>query len=612
MDLFNTTDNTKDLHHRLGYLLVGIAVIFVLLLSRTWYLQIIKGRFYQEQSKNNRVRVVYIQPQRGRILDRNGELVVNNVASFNLYIVMEDVPDPKALLDRLSGMISLDRAELERRIANRKNNVPYMPVKIKEGLSLKEVALVESHRLELAGVQMEVEPQRNYLYGPLAAHLLGYVGEVSPGQLKDPDYEGAPPGMTVGQNGVEDAFDPHIRGKVGLKEIEVDALGHEIKTLRVVDPARGNDLFLTIDLRLQKMAEAALEGETGSIVALDPRNGEILALASHPSFDPNQLSRSLTPAEWERLSQDPRHPLTNRAIQGQYPPGSTYKLVVSAAALDTREVTPETSITCQGGMQFGRRFYRDWKRGGHGVVDLHRALVESCDVYFYEVGRRLGIERLADYSARFGLGQATGVELTSEKSGSIPSTEWKRRVKGEPWYPGETLSASIGQGFITVTPLQLANLMGTVAVSGERYQPLLIKALRDRESGKLYEFPPVKIGQVDLPEAIFRTIQKALVGVVTETGGTGRGAQSALAVIGGKTGTAQVVEAKPGVETKSLPKKLQDHAWFVAFAPAEDPRIAVVVLIENGGHGGETAAPPAKRIIEEFLKNDRAKTHQQL
>jgi penicillin-binding protein 2 len=441
---------------------------------------------------------------------------------------------------------------------------------------------------------------------------LGYVGEISPAELLEAENSDVLPGTSVGQNGIEKTYDTHIRGEVGQKIIEVDAGGHEMKVLRVQEPTSGNDIYLTIDLDVQKTAEEALGTDAGTIVAINPRNGEILALASHPAFDPNQLSRNLSPADWEALASDPGHPLTNRATQGQYPPGSTFKLVVSSAALESKEITPDEQINCTGGMFFGRRVYKDWKRGGHGLMDLHSAIVQSCDVFFYEVGRRVGIDRLADFSFRYGLGQPTGIELTSEKSGNIPTPQWKIRAKGEPWYPGETLSASIGQGFVTVTPVQMANLIATVAMSGVRYQPHLIKAIRDRATGRLFEFPPVQIGKVELADETYNAIRRALNGVVSEPHGTGMSARSKIVSIGGKTGTAQVVEMKAGVETKSMPKEFQDHAWFIAFAPVEDPQIAVAVLVEHGGHGGETAAPPAKRIIEEYLKNGGPQIHQQL
>ncbi|HEY5649764.1 MAG TPA: penicillin-binding protein 2 [Nitrospiria bacterium] len=606
MDSWTPSDDTQVIKNRLIFLLAFILLLFAVLIIRAGFLQIIKGGYYQERSESNRVRIVHLHPARGLIYDRTGELIANNAPSFNLYVIKEDIKDKEDLLNRLAELIEVDREDLDRRISRHDNRVPYIPVRLKEGLSLREVARIESHRWELAGVQLEAEPQRNYLHEKLGAHMLGYVGEISPSQLERPENEGILPGTTVGQNGVEKTYDALVRGRVGQKLIEVDARGHEVKTVKMSYPRPGNDIYLTIDLGLQKAAEKALEGKRGTIVAMDPRNGEILALVSQPAFDPNMLSRSLAPSDWKALIEDPGHPLTNRVTQGQYPPGSTFKMVSSSAILESGAATPRTRITCSGGMQFGNRWFRDWKRGGHGSVDFFDSIVQSCDVYYYEKVSEIGIDVLADYGRRFGFGKPTGIELTSEKSGLIPDKEWKRRVKDEAWFPGETASASIGQGYITVTPLQLAQMTNAVAVGGDQFQPHLIKAVRDRESGRLFEFPPTQIGRVNVREETLRLIRKAMVGVVWEEEGTGKAARSTIAKIGGKTGTAQVVGNKPGRDQESLPERLRDHAWFIAFAPADDPTIAVVVLVENGGHGGEAAAPRARMVIEEYLRNDRS------
>ena len=477
---------------------------------------------------------------------------------------------------------------------------------------MKEVALVEAHRLELPGVEIQAESQRNYLYGSLAAHLLGYIGEVSTTQMEDREYAGFLPGSVVGQYGIERSYEPYIRGNPGEKGIEVDALGHEIKQLYLKEPVAGNDLFLTIDLDLQEVAEAALGQEAGAIVAIDPNTGEILAMVSHPAFNPNQISRGVSTEEWETLVKDANHPLTNRAIQGQYPPGSVFKIVVATAALETKAITPSYKVTCNGSFPFGNRSYRDWKPEGHGTVELHQALVQSCDVYFYEIGRQLGIDRLAEYSARYGLGQQTGVELLSEKSGLVPSPGWKQSFKGEPWFPGETLSVAIGQGYLTTTPLQLASLIGTVANGGSRYQPLVVKGIRERQSGRHFEFAPVKTGETEISPATLAVIQEALHGVVNEPHGTGTLAKSPWVEIAGKTGTAQVIGTRLTGGTKNLPQVFQDHAWFVAYAPLSHPKIAVAVIVEHGGHGGATAAPLARKVIEEYLHADRTKADRKL
>lgn len=606
MDSWSSPDDTQNIKRRLIFLQIFILLLFLVLVVRTGFLQIIKGGYYQERSESNRVRIVHLQPARGLIYDRAGNLIANNSPSFNLYVIKEDIKDKDVLLDRLAELVEVDREDLDRRISRHDNRVPYIPVRLKEGLSLREVALIESHRWELDGVQLEVEPQRNYLHEKLAAHLLGYVGEISPSQLKRPENEDILPGTTVGQNGVERSYDRLIRGRVGQKLIEVDARGHEVKTIKMSTPAPGNDIYLTIDLNLQKVAEKALEGKRGTIVAMDPRNGEILAMVSHPSFNPNMLSRSLAPSDWKALIEDPGHPLTNRVIQGQYPPGSTFKMVSAAAILESGPTTPQTQITCKGGLQFGNRWFRDWKRGGHGKVELYNSIVQSCDVYFYEKVRDIGIDALADYGFRFGFGKPTGIELTSEKKGLIPSKAWKQRVKKEIWYPGETASAAIGQGYISVTPLQLAQMNNAVAIGGDQFQPHLIKAVRDRASGRLFEFPPTGIGRVDVRQETLRLIREAMIGVVWEEKGTGKAARSTIVKIGGKTGTAQVVGHKPGRTQENLPERLRDHAWFIAFAPVDNPTITVVVLVENGGHGGSVAAPRAKLVIEEYLRDDRS------
>jgi penicillin-binding protein 2 len=432
-----------------------------------------------------------------------------------------------------------------------------------------------------------------------AAHLLGYVGEISADQLEKPEFLDLHQGSIVGQYGVEKSYDRHMRGMAGQKSVEVDALGHEKKASVVERPQAGNDLYLTIDVRLQKVAEDLLGEEQGAIVALDPNSGDILAMASRPGFDPNVLSRELTTKQWVEIVQDEGRPLNNRASQGQYPPGSTFKIPMAVAALETKTMSPSSTVFCNGGYQFGKRLYHDWKASGHGYVDLHNALVHSCDVYFYTIGQRMGIDVMAEFGKDFGLGKATGVELPSERSGIMPSTAWKQKAKNEQWLPGETISAAIGQGYVTVTPLQMASLVGTVANDGVNYRPRLVQAVMDRTSGNLQELPAVPRGKINAKPETFRVIKDALADVVTK--GTATKAKSSVVTIGGKTGTAQVAALRTGPE-ENIPKKFRDHAWFVAFAPVESPKIAVAVLAEHMGHGGATAAPLAKEVIETYMK----------
>jgi penicillin-binding protein 2 len=586
-----------EVQRRLAVLRVGLLLVVALLALRLWHLQIREGPYYRDLSENNRTRSVTLEPARGLIYDRQGVLLANNVPSFSLYVSLEDVKDREALINTLTNLIGLDPTLVEKKLSGRGSK--QLPRKVKDRLSLREATLIESHRLDLPGVMIQVESQRNYPGGVTAAHLLGYVGEVSAEQLEKPEYADLHQGSIVGQYGVEKFFDRDVRGQAGQKSVEVDALGHEKRTVVVDQPQAGNDLYLTIDARLQALAENLLGEESGAIVALDPTNGDILAMASRPVFDPNVLSRELTPKQWVEIVQDEGRPLNNRASQGQYPPGSTFKVLMAAAALETNTMAPSSTVQCTGGYQFGKRVYRDWKAGGHGPMNLHQALVHSCDVYFYTVGQRMGIDTIASYAHQFGLGEETGVELPSERVGIVPSTEWKQKAKHEPWLPGETISASIGQGYVTVTPLQMASLIGTVANDGVMYRPRLVQGIMDRTSSQLQQLPVTPKRKLTIKPKALELIQDALADVVKE--GTGTRAKSSIVTIAGKTGTAQTAALRTGPE-KDIPKKFRDHAWFVAFAPVESPKIAVAVLAEHMGHGGSAAAPLAKEVIEMYVK----------
>ncbi|HET8760152.1 MAG TPA: penicillin-binding protein 2, partial [Nitrospiria bacterium] len=526
-------DDFKDLYDRLTWGVFAIIALLGMLVLRAWYLQVVAGDTYRELAETNRVRTVSVLPQRGLIFDRHGQLLVNNTPGFTAYVVTEDAPNPlDPLLERLASYLDLSEDEIRERVAARKNPGSYTAIPIKPHLSLKEVALIEAHRFELPGVRIEVEAQRNYPHGSWASHLLGYVNEVSAAQRSSEDFANLPLGIQVGQAGVELAYDSVLRGVPGEKGIEVNALGHERQVVRQTPATQGDDLFLTIDAGVQGVAEEALAGKSGVVVALDPTTGEVLAMVSHPDVDPNTLSGGVTASRWAELLEDPGRPLNNRAIQGQYPPGSTFKIVVAAAALERRAVTAQTQKACAGGKFFGNRTFRDWKAGGHGIVDLHRALVESCDVYFYEVGDQLGVDAIAEFARAFGLGEPTGIRLASEKKGLIPSTEWKLASRREPWYPGETLSVAIGQGYVSATPLQLTVMIGTVATGGDRYQPHYVREIRHRD-GSITPAGEAHNEHVAVSPKTFAVLREALKGVVLETSGTGRSAKSDVADIAG-------------------------------------------------------------------------------
>lgn len=574
---------------------VVVLIIVGLLVVRLWQLQVRDGVYYRNLSHDNRTRSVVLHPVRGFIYDRNGILLANSVPSFNLYVELGDVPDSEALIGKLVELLSLDRSELTKTMETHSGGTP---IRLKKGVSLKEAAIVESHRLDLPGVVIRPEFQRNNPEGAYAAHVLGYVGVASEEQLTREAFQGLPAGSVIGQYGVERIYERTLRGREGQKLIEVDALGHEKRMISVEKPHVGNDVYLTIDFRLQKLAEDLLGEEAGAIVALDPQTGDILALASRPSFDPNALSRGLRADVWNTILQDERHPLTNRAIQGQYPPGSTFKIIMAAAALDTNAIEPTETLRCEGRFRFGRRTFRDWKKYGHGAVDLRKAIAESCDVYFYRLGDRMGVDTIAVYARRFGLGERTGIDLPAERTGLIPSSEWKQRTRGEPWYPGETISVAIGQGYVTVTPLQMAKVIGMIGNNGTVFQPHVLRGVRGRRGEWIDEWSPTQAVPLTLPAHQLEAIQSALAAVVTE--GTARGARSSVVPLAGKTGTAQVVSLR-SKSREETPKRFRDHAWFVAYAPFEHPGIAVAVLVEHMGHGGSAAAPLAKELIEAYV-----------
>ncbi len=589
------SNGLAELQGRLIILKIGVLIIVSLLVLRLWQLQVRDGPHYRELSQDNRTRSILLHPARGLVYDRKGRLLANNIPSFNLYVELKDIKNREMLAERLVHFLDLDASDLQKQLRSRGG---FTRVKLMGGLTLQQAAIVESHRLDLPGVVIQPEYQRNNPQGGFAAHLIGYVGEVSEEQLNQEEFSELVPGSIVGQYGVERMYDRILRGQAGRKLIEVDALGHEKQTLSVEKPQAGHDLYLTIDFQLQKLAEDLLGEEAGAIVALTPHSGAILALASQPSFDPNVLSRSLSSKDWNNILKDTRHPLTNRAIQGLYPPGSTFKIIMAAGALATETLEASDTVRCLGGFPFGNRTYRDWKAGGHGTVDLHEAIVNSCDVYFYKVGNKMGIDAIAAYASLFGLGRKTGVDLPSESTGIVPTPEWKERARGEPWYPGETISASIGQGYVTVTPIQMANVIATIANGGITHRPQLVRGVRRRDTGVVQEEVERAGMPLNLRPDLIRTIQRSLEAVVTE--GTARRAQSKMVSIAGKTGTSQVVALREESEEET-PKEFRDHAWFVSYAPTEQPTIAVAVLVEHMGHGGSAAAPLAKKLIEAFI-----------
>lgn len=569
-----------------------VLFVFAVMVLKLFNLQIIRGDEYKKISDSNRLKIIKLPAPRGIIYDRNGRAFVRNIPFFDISAIREDLPDDQETLLSLSNLIKLDPEKLKARLKKPYVNT-YEPVKLKENLSLNDVAMLEARKIRFPGLQVDVRSGREYLYEGLASHVIGYLGRLTLSQVKDQDYTDVPPEAFAGQYGTEKFYDNSLRGTPGREIIEVDAIGRETRVIRVDQPSKGMDIKLTIDIPLQLEAEKNLKGKTGAIVAIDPYTGEVLALASSPSFDPNIFSGGISHDDWNMLSTNVKNPLINRAIQSNYPPGSTFKVITALAALEEGIITDRTRFDCKGSITFGGREFKCWKKEGHGRIGLHRAIVESCDVFFYEIGKRLDIDILAGYAERFGLGRPSGIDLEGEISGLVPSSDWKKRIKNERWYVGETLNTVIGQGYLTVTPIQMAVVIAALVNGGRLVTPTLMK--KDPE----FHFSDEE--SVEIMPGNLNRIKKALVASVNDSNGTGRMARSKITDIGGKTGTAQVVSSDYGSE--DLPAKFRDHAWFIAFAPEERPEIAVVVFVEHGGSGSSAAAPIAKNVIEAYFKN---------
>jgi len=587
---------------RVHLLVMLVTVAFVSLIGRLFLLQVMHGDWYTYLSENNRIRIKKVPGARGMVFDRRGNLVVDNRPSFDLLFVAEDAAEPEVTLKHLAHVLGREEKDFVKLLEDNKTRPAFGEIVLGRDIDWRTVVAVETHQLDLPGVTLWIRPRRSYLANRAGAHLLGYIGEVNPRQLKAQRGKGYLMGDEIGQFGLEKNWEEYLRGRSGGQQVEVDALGRRVRILHAVEDAPGQNVYLTLDLDLQETAYQALEGKHGTIVALDVNSGAVLAMVSTPGFDPNVFARGVSAEEWRDLVRDPANPLNNQAIQGQYPPGSTFKIVLAIAALEEGVIQPETNLLCHGSLAVGNRTFRDWKKEGHGAVNLHKGIVESCDVYFYQLGQKLGVDRIARYARDLGLGQIGGIALDHEKPGLIPDSEWKRRRFGQPWFPGETPSIAIGQGYVTVTPLQMANLIATVANSGTLYRPWFVRKVESLDGRLIREYGPAAIRSLKLKENTLEMVRRALQDVVNTGSGTGGRARSELVKIAGKTGTAQVAEMRGAiVKSEHLPYALRDHAWFVAFAPAEKPEIAVAVLVEHGGHGGSAAAPLAKKVIEKYF-----------
>ena len=604
----NRNPETSDaLKRRVRVFGACFALVFFGLFVRLLSLQVIQGANFRSLSENNRIAYRFFQSPRGIMFDSRGEILADNRASFNIYILRENAKKLKPTVRMLAELTEQPYRELYGKI--RRAN-PFHPFLVKADISRKIMAFLEEHKPDYPGLYVQATPLRRYPSVKGAGHLLGYLGEVDDRQLKRLKKLNYRQGDLLGKYGVERAQERFLRGASGFRQMEVDAYGRELRVVRPFVEKPGNDVYLTIDLALQKKAEALFEKHEGSIVILDPSDGAILAMVSRPSFDPNEFAAGIDAETWKSLTKDPLKPLESRATRGQYPPGSIFKIVMAFAALNDETVAADEKIHCTGSFRFGKRVFQDWKEGGHGHVDIIQSLGQSCDVYYYDLGRKLGIGRIAHYARMFGLGAPTGF-AAREKGGLVPSDAWKRRRFGEKWYKGETISVAIGQGFNLVTPLQAANLIATVANRGRLWKPYVVKKVVSPVGRIIFKSNPRLIREIPIRQEIFDKVREGLKEVVHGARGTAKKARVPGVVTAGKTGTAQTVRLElTGRKRKpeELPRKFRDHGWFVAFAPYENPVIALAILGEHAGRPGSFFAPYARELISFYLeKNGKRK-----
>lgn len=586
---------------RINLSMLVVVVAFLVLMSRLFYLQLVEGDNYRRLSENNCIRKITTTSPRGLVFDRNGIQLVDNRPSFDLQIIPQDARPVNETLSRLSGYTRISEEELQASMDKAKGLASYKPVVLKKDIGWDLMSSVEVKGFDLPGVQIAVKQRRYYIEEGVAAHLLGYIGEINPAELSSGIFADYRNGDTVGKAGIEKSFERILKGRRSEELVEVNASGKVVKVLSSVEAAPGDNVYLTIDLNLQKRAEALLSGKAASLVAMDSMNGQILVMASSPSYDQNAFIGGISASDWKNIISNPLRPLENKVIQAEYPPASTYKIITAMAALEEKMVDSHTTFFCGGQLKYGDRYFRCWKKGGHGTVDIIDALAESCDVYFYHVGQRLGVDRIAWYARACGLGQLTGIDLDHESRGLVPGSIWKRRKKGVPWHSGETFSVSIGQGYNLATPIQMLGVIAAVANGGQRLRPHLLKTVMAQDGELLYETEAEITGNLPVSPENLQIIRNGLFEVVNVRRGTAWLARLPDITMYGKTGTAQVVGRK-GDGPESTAAHHKPHAWFVAFAEKEGYRgISVSVMVEHGEHGSSSAAPIARDIIRQYF-----------
>ncbi len=600
-------------HGRLKAGAIFVVLLAMALLVRGFYLQIVQQDYYIQRAESNRISLVPTAPNRGLILDRKERILAENYSAYTLELTPAQTRDLDATLAEVGKLIEITPGQLRRfrRLLAESHEFETVPLKSK--LTDEEVAILAANRYRLPGIEVKARLFRNYPAGPGMAHVVGFIGRINDRDLKslresgrEQNYKGS---VHIGKTGLEQSYETLLHGRTGFDQMETDASGRAVRMLSRIPPVPGKDLRLYLDLDLQAVAEHAFGDYQGGLVALDPKTGGVLALVSKPGFDPNLFIDGIDPEAWKALNESPERPMVNRVLRGIYPPGSTIKPLMALAGLELGVRKPSDSIVDPGyySLPNSRHQYRDWKKGGHGVVDLRKSIAQSCDTYYYRLAVDMGIDRMHDYLAQFGFGEKSGIDLDGESPGLLPSREWKQRRWKKPWYMGETVIAGIGQGYHLTTPLQLATAVAMLANGGKRIEPRLVEAVRDPLTHTWQTLPPTVRGQVAIKPENLAVVREGMMDVLRPGGTAVAAAAGAPYTIAGKTGTAQVVGIKQGAryEEGKLARQHRDHALFIAYAPAEDPKIAIAVLVENGGHGGSTAAPIARAVFDYYLTGKR-------
>ena len=615
--MFSEEDLIKAHKERADLIGSIIAFFFLIILARLWFLQIYQGERFFQYSLQNRLRKEVVLASRGMIYSRNDELLIHNVPRFDVIVTPQYLKNRKETLKKLAKVLGMNIKSIEKVLKKNQGQARYRPITIKKNLSLREVAIIETENNKMPGVRVRTFVSREYKDKEIGAHLLGYISEIDQAQLKQyrkRDNFHYKLGDFIGQAGIEEKFDLQLRGEDGYEFVEVDALGRRRRNsvsntllggIKNKDARPGNNIRLSIDRELQLKSFQALENKVGSVVAIDVNTGEVLAMVSRPSFDPGGFSRSISRDNWKKLVENKNNPLRDRTIQEHYSPGSTFKTFTAIAALEKGIVRPEQEFMCKGTYRLGRRTYHDWRKSGHGMTNVYKALKRSVDVYFYQLAVQLDIDVLAKYAKSFGFGRKTGIGLSQETSGLIPTREWKKKRNGEDWQVGETLSCVIGQSYVLVTPLQLAVAYAAVANGGTLLRPYLIREIFSPSGEIVEKYGPEIVGEAEVSEKTLKAIQKGLYQVVNEEGGTawwyrGQGIQMA-----GKTGTSQVRSMTKNElfsKCEEMPYKDRHHGIFVGYAPFQNPKIAVAAVIEHGCHGSTAAAPVVRDVIQLYMK----------